>query len=289
MKSTVFIQLPKAGLGNMMLVWARGATFAKLNQLHYATSYWQGIRLGTIIRGEKKKRIYRNNFKETPFFEILKNKFSLKKIVYDPPIEVLPTPHSHHKYLITKMSSDDDLFGDVREHRDFILNELSRKIHPRIYRILEASENPVISVHIRRGDFKIANYITSLSFFKDAVTNIRSVFGANLPVTVFSDADTEELKEILEMPFVERAKNNPDIADILLMSKSKFLVLSRSSSFSYWAAFLSAAFVILHKDDWQKTIGTDINNPTYREVRWENGDDEYTNNLLQELNAWKIK
>ena len=51
----VYIKFPKTGLGNMLLVWARGVAFAKLNNLSYGTSSWWGLRWGALIRREQKK------------------------------------------------------------------------------------------------------------------------------------------------------------------------------------------------------------------------------------------
>jgi hypothetical protein len=122
---------------------------------------------------------------------------------------------------------------------------------------------PVVSVHIRRGDFKIANQITPLSFFVNAIRQIRAVVNEEWSVTVFTDAEPHEIAEVMNEPGVNVATTKPDILDILLMSKSKVIVLSQSSTFSYWSAFLSEAVILMKQDDWQKTITGD----TSREFR----------------------
>ena len=52
------------------------------------------------------------------------------------------------------------------------------------------------------------------------------------------------------------------------MSKSKIIFLSQSSSFSYWAAFLSDSLVIMHSNDWQEKICDEDHLNNYKELRW---------------------
>jgi hypothetical protein len=115
-------------------------------------------------------------------------------------------------------------------------------------------EAPEIAVHIRRGDFKLGNPVTPNAFFIECIRFIRARIKRPLAVTVFTDAHPGEIKDVLALENVRLAEQKPDILDILQMSKSKIIILSRSSTFSYWAAFLSDAIVIKHIDDWQDNI-----------------------------------
>ena len=72
MKSKVFVQFPRTGLGNMMLIWARGVVLSKANNIPLICSLWYGIRLGPILRNEPKKRFYWGYFKETPLITLCK-------------------------------------------------------------------------------------------------------------------------------------------------------------------------------------------------------------------------
>jgi hypothetical protein len=47
---------------------------------------------------------------------------------------------------------------------------------------------------------------------------------------------------------IQFSGKNPDIVDLVLLSKSKLIVTSATSTFSYWAAFLSNSPVIMHPD-----------------------------------------
>jgi hypothetical protein len=50
------------------------------------------------------------------------------------------------------------------------------------------------------------------------------------------------------MESISMVEGNTDIVDLLLMSKSKVIVTSAGSTFSYWAGFLSDAVIIMHPD-----------------------------------------
>lgn len=83
-------------------------------------------------------------------------------------------------------------------------------------------------------------------------------------MTVFTDAEVYKLPEIMRLENIHRSENKPDILDILLMSRSQVLILSQSSTFSYWSAFLSDALVVLPENDWQNTIrGHDFDDIKY--------------------------
>ena len=140
----------------------------------------------------------------------------------------------------------------------------------------------MIGVHIRRGDFKLGNQTTPLDYFVTVITFLRRKIGKELPVTVFTDADESEIEEVLKLPSVKLAEEKADILDLLLLSRSSILVLSRDSTFSYWAAFLSDAFVIMPSDDWQSRIKYQASD--YAEARW-NIDNPEQPELLERLLA----
>ena len=268
----------------MLLVWANALVFARVNGLEMGTSAWWGIHWGSIIRSEKKKRFYHGYFKETPL--ITKCIFTLHqffwKVKKNPSLAVLPAVEQAAKtlFLFDKAITHEQLFMPLNAHRDFIKEQL--------YNLLQADKKaqlvsypiPAIAVHIRRGDFKLANQTTDLSFFISAIELVRHTKKSIVPVTIFTDAGKEELQEILALPQTSLAAEKADILDILLMSQSSIIILSQSSTFSYWAAFLSDAFVIMPHNDWQE--GIKPNGENYREVKW-NKDNPEDVALLQNL------
>ena len=57
MKNIVLAKLPKAGLANKLLVWARALVFAKENNYELFVIGWFDFKLGPFLRNEKTKRI----------------------------------------------------------------------------------------------------------------------------------------------------------------------------------------------------------------------------------------
>lgn len=286
-KAAVYIRFPKTGLGNMLLVWARGAVFAHLNSLPYYTSSWWGIRWGALIRGERKKRLYRGYFKETSLSKKLCLSLGSRfgKVYTQPPLQQLMPEEieSHDLFVFNKVITDNDLFGGLRDHKDLIQKELYKILSPAIKKILQESAPPVIGIHIRRGDFKIANPVTPNEFFIKGITLIREAEGKNLPVTIFTDAEESEIQDLLTLPETYLAEPKPDIVDILLLSQSKILLLSKSSSFSYWGAFLSDAIVIRPAGDWQDMIKNNDAISGYQEIKWDGNDDLFTRQFVKKL------
>ncbi|MDP5015756.1 MAG: hypothetical protein NWQ43_00310, partial [Dolichospermum sp.] len=54
--------MPRSGLGNMLLVWARAILFAEFNGLPVLSPNWNEVRIGPWLRGERTKRYYGNLF-----------------------------------------------------------------------------------------------------------------------------------------------------------------------------------------------------------------------------------
>ena len=54
--------LPKAGLGNMLLVWADCYISCKDLKIKQIAPFWRKLRIGTYLRGERDKREYQRLF-----------------------------------------------------------------------------------------------------------------------------------------------------------------------------------------------------------------------------------
>lgn len=269
----VYARFPKTGLGNLMLIWARGLVFARINNFSFVSSLWYGFRLGPFLRNETKKRFYWRYFNETPYWKLMFTRFYslFAKKIYNPPIDVVKStgPFAADLYVYNQPAINNDLFEYIRDHHNLIKEELNKLIRPSLRKQLMQYPVPVISVHIRRGDFKLGSPITPLSYFINAIQLIRKTIGVVWPVTIFTDARKQEIIEIFDLPEIYLAEKKPDILDILLMSKSKVMVLSKSSTFSYWGAFLSNSVIIRSPGDWQIKIKSANKNEKYTEVEWD--------------------
>lgn len=272
MKSKVFVQFPRTGLGNMMLIWARGVVLSKVFNIPLVCSLWYGLRLGPILRNEPKKRFYWGYFKETPILTLLKTNLKIwfVKKEYNLHYNKITSPNKNvGLYIYNKVIIDNDLFGLIRDHQPLIKSELNLLLLPKMKEELKKYSQPVISVHIRRGDFNYGPSITPIDYFIKAINLIRENVGEIWPVTVFTDARMNEIEEIFKLPEVYVAEDKADILDILLMSQSKVIVMSKSSTFSYWAAFLSDAIVVRSATDWQNKIRSANESENYIEVEWD--------------------
>jgi len=285
--SKVYVKFPRTGLGNMLLVWAKARIFAHLNGFDLVTSSWWGLRWGALLRRENKSRIYRNYFRESSIQERirLESKIDIKNTRFDPPIEKQSLEHRADLYVFRKVIDDIDLFGSIRPYREFIKDEIYKMLHPSRRIELSKFKAPELALHIRRGDFLIGKQETSLEYFIKAIEFIREHCGEEFPVTIFSDASASELKEVLALPSVRLSEPASDIADILLMSQSSILVLSQSSTFSYWAAFLSDAIVIIPSGDWQEKIRDEGGG--LKEMKWHFNDPALYPGLISALKKFR--
>jgi hypothetical protein len=290
--ANVYIRFPKAGLGNMMLVWAKGIVFAHLNNLPFITSSWWGLHWGALLRNERKRRIYSGYFVESPVVKRLgaMAKCFLFNVKNEPHVTILSEEEKQGNtiFLFNKVSTDTDLFGPIRSHRNLLITSLFEALSPKMKKILLTCEKPVIGVHIRRGDFKLGNQTTPLDYFIKGIDIIRNTAGTTLPVTIFTDANEKELAGLLLLPLVSIAQDKPDILDILLLSKSKVMILSKSSTFSYWAAFLSSATVVRPHDDWQELIRYDDIREGYLEIKWNYKSSSSTQKFMDKISTLNV-
>lgn len=256
-RSCVHAVLPRAGLGNKLLVWARALVFAHLNELPLFVSNWAEIKIGPFLRDEKSKRQYWGYFVKTNQPSFLRQlKFATSNCVDDPKLKRVAGSEKKLLYVFSKMPSWPDYFKDLREFRPLIVEQFYQTVSPKYLTLARHQEAPVIGVHVRLSDFRkpvagevignTCNQRASLDYYIQTVQAIRDINGAELPVTVFTDGRENEIADLLSLPEVRIAAKNPDIVDLLLLSRSRYIVVSPGSTFSYWAAFIADAHVITH-------------------------------------------
>ncbi|HWB94620.1 MAG TPA: hypothetical protein VG605_22345 [Puia sp.] len=219
------------------------------------TTSWGRIQWGAWLRWERKKRAYWGYFREDSRWQRWNAAIQRKRrtVVSEPEVKKW-TGTDNTLFVFDQVSPQNDLFGPFRAHRKMVREGLLDLLTPRMRAALDTYAAPVIAIHIRRGDFKIGNPITPTQFFIDAIRLARETAGKELPVTVFTDAAPAEIPDVLNLPGVTLTGDKPDILDILLMSNSRIIVLSQSSTFSYWGAFLSDAVIIKPEGDWQENL-----------------------------------
>jgi hypothetical protein len=177
--------------------------------------------------------------------------------------KLLDLPETRH-YCFSEIPHWSNYFQGLVENRALTLQLFDEILSNNVKREVAALPSPVIGVHVRLGDFrklagdeefsKVGAVRTPEKYFIDTIQAIRNVHGSDLPVSVFTDGYRHELIELFKLPNVHLVEGNSDMVDLLLLSKSKIIVASAGSTFSYWAGFLSNAPLILHPDHLHKNL-----------------------------------
>ena len=262
--SEVVCKLPRAGLGNQLFPLMKAYTFGYLNKLPVTVIGYHQFKIGPYLRREKTKRRYRGFFvfqknmlaERLDSLRVLNKKFEM---IAEPPVHVMNEANATKKrYLFREIPHWDHYFDGLKEHRQLVIELFWKMLSGSVKKKIQALQSPCIGVHIRMGDFrkmhegedfsKLGIVRTPEQYFVDVINNIREIHGSVLPVHVFTDGYRHEFVELFKLENITMVEGNSDIIDLLLLSKSRIIVTSATSTFSYWSAFLSDAIVIMHPD-----------------------------------------
>ena len=262
---TVKANLPHAGLGNMLLVWARAAVFAELNSIPMVAPTWESFHIGPYLRGERYKRFYGGFFSRDRYLSRLQywitKLLRQPKIVCNPSISTnkvgnaaLPGKHKESGlsqpicFVFDKMPPWNDYFQELKAHHLLVKDLLLQDLQPKLRSQVLARSAPHIAIHVRRGDFQepkdsddfaVRRYVyTNLDWYIDTLKAIRIAAQQDVPAMVFSDGYPKELAPLLELPNVTLSTDNSAISDLITLSRCKLLIGSSHSSFSAWATYL---------------------------------------------------
>jgi hypothetical protein len=180
-----------------------------------------------------------------------------KNVLVEPGIKFFEgTEKENSLFLFSEIPHYSTRFDGLKENRDLVINLLQDIIAPLNKKKLDGLVAPCIGVHIRLGDFRklkesetfgnAGTVRTPENYFIQMINGIRELNGTYLPVSVFTDGTRDELPDISLLPNISFMEGNNDIVDLMLLSRSKIIITSASSTFSYWAAFISEAVVIMH-------------------------------------------
>ena len=275
--SVVICKLPRAGLGNQLFPLVKAAVFAELNKMPLMVSGYNQFKIGPYLRGEKVKRSYRGYFNfqrslaRAEFDRLSLFRYRDHGEVPEPPVGRLPEgAGSGRKFIFSSIPHWSDYFAGLKEHRGLAILLLRKMIRKDILQRVEIMRAPCIGVHIRMGDFRkleqgedfrsAGAVRTPEDYFMKVISAIREISGSDLPVSVFTDGYRQEFEKLFTMDKVEMVEGNPDIVDLLLLSRSKVIVTSAGSTFSYWSGFLSEAPLIMHPDHLHDPIRPDAVN-----------------------------
>jgi uncharacterized FlgJ-related protein len=280
--SIVICNLPKAGLGNQLFPLLKAYAFARLNNLPVAVTRYNQIKIGAYLRKEKSKRNYKG------YFIFQKNsiveQFDKWKLagyrnytkVIEPDVEKIQSSLQKKQcFVFSKMPHWDNYFNQLKENRQLVIDIFWKLLTPEILNQLAKQPVPVIGVHIRMGDFrklksgedfsKVGAVRTPANYFVDVINGIRKVHGSQLAVSIFTDGYKHELEELFTLKNVSMVEGNADIIDLALLSKSRIIVTSAGSTFSYWSGFLADTPLIMHPDHIHQSIRPQNTNAIFYE------------------------
>lgn len=261
--SIVICKLPKAGLGNQLFPLMKAYTFAHLNQLPVVVVNYHQVKIGPWLRGEKNKRNYNRFFvfQKSIVAEQLDEwkvrKYRKSEQIIEPEIKRIEDKKKLSKsYLFSVIPHYAKRFDGLKEYRQLVIKLFYDMVAPSIKEKIKQLTVPCIGVHIRMGDFrklregekfgKVGTVRTPEDYFINIINSIRKLHCSDLPVSVFTDGSKSELKKLFTLDNIHLVEGNSDLVDLILLSKSKLIVTSASSTFSYWAGFISDAAIIMH-------------------------------------------
>ena len=256
-----YADLPSAGLGNKMLVWARAVAFVHRSPMPLFVTGWGQIKFGPLLRRERSARLYFGYFADPcavdPLGPLILRRAERQQL--EPEITALPPPVAGDPvtaYVFRRVPHWTDSFAGIREACSHVRAAFHAIVDPEQRRELSRRPAPFIGVHVRLGDFrplrpgedfaKVGAVRAPLSYFRAHIEGIRRVCGESTPVTLFSDGRDGDLAELLALPHVHRSTAPSDLVDLLLLARSRVIVTAPGSSFGQWAGFLADAPVLHH-------------------------------------------
>jgi hypothetical protein len=142
-------------------------------------------------------------------------------------------------------------FAGLNGHAPLLRRDLWAITRPRQLQRARSVPLAPIGINIRCGrDFRPppaagagAEWIgwlqqTPLAWFMETLQAVRDLAGEPVPALVVSDGSEQQLRPLLDLPAVRLVRPTTAIIDLMVLSRTRLLLGSGSSSFSAWAAFL---------------------------------------------------
>ena len=125
MRSLVHARLPRGGLGNKLLVWARATVFGALNNLPVVTTGWADVRIGPLLRRERFKRYYFGYFRRQHPLQLVRLlcSYAVSNRISEPELQVREAA-SKSLHVFRKLPRYPDYFDGLRDYRELIKDSL---------------------------------------------------------------------------------------------------------------------------------------------------------------------
>lgn len=230
-KDFLIFRLGGVGLANCLFTYAMAIKLAHETNASIISPTWTKFSIGTYIRRERDKRAYRN------LFNCLDEIHGLKKIFL-----VLFGRCS----AVVGMGS---YFESIIDDADYISKYIISHINP-------FHKEPVdnynfqqcVAVHIRLGDYPM-EHRTPIEWYKSKILAL----GDEYKFLIFSDGSDSELKELTDLPNVQRVFFGSAISDIYAISHCCYMIGS-DSTFSGWGAFLGQVPCVFYRKHYGRIL-----------------------------------
>ncbi len=247
------------GLGNRLFQWSRARVYHYTTGAHFVSPFWLRLSLGHLIRGTVPLDQYLGRIALVGLFTadphdmrpIIRPWLHLRcRIIRESSVKI-PLLTNHQSDQLFYVDGRDDSFTRLNPHQARLRADLLRIVAPKHRRRAAELSVPAIGLNIRLGkDFAPPSNAsdrydwvgwlqqTPMLWFIETLELIRECCGCTVPAIVVSDGSPGQLRPLLKLPCVAHLSPSNAIVDLLVLSRTKLLLGSGSSTFSAWAAFL---------------------------------------------------
>lgn len=219
------------GIGNIMFIIATIASKAKDNKTTYCVS---NNTLSCTKRDESK---WMNTlFKDVP--KVNSRPKHIKKMYRERGFQYQKIPNIND-IMIHGLYQSAKYFNHNRDMIVKLFTSYREKIMPRLKSLLPKTDKPLVSIHIRRGDYlkyPDVHIVQDITYFKNALKHFNT---DNCHFVIFS-LDQQWCKSqtlFTELPHKNFITGTTDIEDLYLMSLCQHNIIA-NSTFSWWGAYL---------------------------------------------------
>lgn len=226
------------GLANCMFFAAKAFVACSKANGSLISPTWSKFSIGPYIRHEKDKRAYISLFND-------KGISGFKKLCAIIDSKLHPDKYSVYSDL-------GNYFGDLQEHQALVREYFESIVNPETIANVDDSLSDKIAIHVRLGDY-LPHLRIPIGWYVNVVKEILKKRPSQQFV-LFSDGNDDELKDLLDIPNVNKKFFGNAFADMWAISKCKLLIAS-DSTFSAWGAFLGNVPIVFNRRHFPAVYG----------------------------------
>jgi hypothetical protein len=246
--------IPRLGLGNGLLPWARAEVFSHRFNVPMLAPFWFKPMIGPFLRRETDKRLYWLLFQPDGYVRGTDRFGALWRTPRIPEPEnwfqggqvTLPRDgYVRFQGLKPPHDSTIDYFRPLWGYNELLRERLREICRPGTLAALREPPGPFIGVHMRRGDLAHSlsdprNPIYSPpDWFVDSIRSLSvSEELKGIPIKVMTNGDAGDRELFAGIPNLEFVNTGNAAANILFMAQSLVFVGTGYSTFSRWISFL---------------------------------------------------